>query len=291
MQVDIEVCLVVLVLRYCLKLLKNLFILEHLWHVPMTCLAKWKEEFRLRYVTSLSFATHTETKFTLYKNWFFRWLSTCTKRGLWKRQTGKLSVFLTVLGGKLKTPFWRRRMNHEWYQVYKDANIIKRVKYGRLQWAGRLVRVLEKRIVKIIFSREPVGMSNWHWRRLQMVSKYACVSKWPIRSELNSTRYFNLLLCFSIEILLRKFEHIKKSSKYVSKYLPSKSNLLTFEWALESSYWTFNHKVMYIILLYVWEGDPKLLNGSVSQHLSHLDRIQYQWAKMILLVFVMKKLM
>ena len=39
---------------------------------------------------------------------------------------------------------WRRRMNHELYQVYKDADIVKRIKHGRLQWTGHVARMPEE---------------------------------------------------------------------------------------------------------------------------------------------------
>ena len=64
-------------------------------------------------------------------------------------------VLRTILGGKQENGVWRRRMNHELYQVYKDANIVNRIKYGRLQWAGHLVRMSEERIAKTIFDGEP----------------------------------------------------------------------------------------------------------------------------------------
>ena len=47
-------------------------------------------------------------------------------------------VLRSILGGKLEEGVWRRRMNHELYQVYKDADIVKRIKHGRLQWAGHV---------------------------------------------------------------------------------------------------------------------------------------------------------
>ena len=50
---------------------------------------------------------------------------------------------------------WRRRMNHELYQVYKHVDIGRLIKHGRLQWAGHLARMPEERLAKGMVSTEP----------------------------------------------------------------------------------------------------------------------------------------
>ena len=103
----------------------------------------------------------TSTKFALYKTLILpvalygheAWtLKEADRRafGVFERK-----VLRTILGGKQENGVWRRRMNHELYQVYEDANIVNRIKYGRLQWAGHLVRMPEERIAKTIFDGEP----------------------------------------------------------------------------------------------------------------------------------------
>ncbi|XP_058465398.1 uncharacterized protein LOC131438975 [Malaya genurostris] len=42
-------------------------------------------------------------------------------------------ILRSILGGKEENGEWRRRMNHELYQVYKDADIGRLIKHGRLQ--------------------------------------------------------------------------------------------------------------------------------------------------------------
>ena len=64
-------------------------------------------------------------------------------------------VLRSILGGKLEDGVWRRRMNHELYQVYKHADIVKVIQRGRLQWAGHVARMPDERAAKTIFSREP----------------------------------------------------------------------------------------------------------------------------------------
>ena len=64
-------------------------------------------------------------------------------------------ILRSILGGKLEDGVWRRRMNHELYQVYKHADIGKVIQRGRLQWAGHVARMPDERAAKTIFSREP----------------------------------------------------------------------------------------------------------------------------------------
>ena len=42
-------------------------------------------------------------------------------------------ILRSILGGKLENGVWRRRMNHELYEEYKHADIVKLIKHGRLQ--------------------------------------------------------------------------------------------------------------------------------------------------------------
>ena len=64
-------------------------------------------------------------------------------------------ILRSILGGIMENGDWRRRINHELYQVYKHADIGKLIKHGRLQWAGHVARMPEERLAKVIFSREP----------------------------------------------------------------------------------------------------------------------------------------
>ena len=56
---------------------------------------------------------------------------------------------------ELENGVWRRRMNHEVYQANKSADIVKRIKHGRLQWAGHVARMPDEHQAKAIFSRNP----------------------------------------------------------------------------------------------------------------------------------------
>jgi len=49
---------------------------------------------------------------------------------------------------------WRCRYNSEIYGLHKDLNIVDDIKIRRLGWAGRIIRVEEKRISKKVLSGE-----------------------------------------------------------------------------------------------------------------------------------------
>jgi hypothetical protein len=104
---------------------------------------------------------HTRTKLSLYRTLILpvalygheSWtLKEADRRmlGVFERK-----VLRSILGGKCENGVWRRRMNHELYQVYTHAKITEVIQHGRLQWAGHVARMPEERAAKVIFSREP----------------------------------------------------------------------------------------------------------------------------------------
>lgn len=103
----------------------------------------------------------TKTKFALYKTLILPVAlyghETWTLKEADRRAFGvfERKVLRTILGGKLENGIWRRRMNHELYQVYNGKDIVKLITYGRLRWAGHVARMPEERQAKILFSREP----------------------------------------------------------------------------------------------------------------------------------------
>jgi hypothetical protein len=46
------------------------------------------------------------------------------------------------------------RWNSELYSLYKEPNIVEDVKFRRLGWAGRIVRMEEQRIPKKVLKRK-----------------------------------------------------------------------------------------------------------------------------------------
>lgn len=101
------------------------------------------------------------TKFALYKTLILPVVlyghEAWTLKEVDRRALGvfERKILRSILGGKLENGMWRRRMNHELYQVYQHADIVKLIKHGRLQWAGHVARMPDERPAKIIFSRDP----------------------------------------------------------------------------------------------------------------------------------------
>lgn len=52
---------------------------------------------------------------------------------------------------------WRIRYNSELYQLYKDMEVSRFIKFRRLQWAGHVVRMDEKRIARRSFTQQMHG--------------------------------------------------------------------------------------------------------------------------------------
>ncbi|GFW73196.1 uncharacterized protein TNCV_484221 [Trichonephila clavipes] len=63
---------------------------------------------------------------------------------------------------------WRRRLNLELYQSYKESDLVNFIKLQQIKWAGHVVRTDENRTTKKVFNAQPIstrrkGMSNLEW--------------------------------------------------------------------------------------------------------------------------------
>lgn len=66
-------------------------------------------------------------------------------------------ILRTIYGGVNENDVWRRRYNHELYQLYKDPNIIKTIRINRIRWVGHVERSSDDSITKIIMNKRPDG--------------------------------------------------------------------------------------------------------------------------------------
>jgi hypothetical protein len=60
------------------------------------------------------------------------------------------------------------RWNNELYSLYKEPNIVEDIEIRRLEWAGRIIRVKEERILKKVLNgnfhtTRPVGRPRTRW--------------------------------------------------------------------------------------------------------------------------------
>ncbi|GFW11772.1 uncharacterized protein TNCV_1083181 [Trichonephila clavipes] len=52
---------------------------------------------------------------------------------------------------------WRRRLNFQLYQSYKESDIVNFIKIQQIEWAARVVRLDEDRTTKRDFNAQPNG--------------------------------------------------------------------------------------------------------------------------------------
>ena len=52
---------------------------------------------------------------------------------------------------------WRKRYNHELYNLFKELDIVKLTKIRRLEWAGHVLRASDQRTMKKVFKTMPEG--------------------------------------------------------------------------------------------------------------------------------------
>ena len=66
-------------------------------------------------------------------------------------------VLRCIFGAKQENGIWRKRYNHELYELFKDSDIVNYIKVKRLAWAGHLTRMSNERTLKKIFNTRPEG--------------------------------------------------------------------------------------------------------------------------------------
>ena len=60
---------------------------------------------------------------------------------------------------------YRRRMNHELYQLFSDIDIVRRIELQRLRWLGHVVRMDEDAPAQKAYKSEPAYGSRRRERR------------------------------------------------------------------------------------------------------------------------------
>jgi hypothetical protein len=51
---------------------------------------------------------------------------------------------------------WRKRCDHELYELFNEPDIVKYIKINRLGWAGHVIRMDNNRKVKKVFNTKPI---------------------------------------------------------------------------------------------------------------------------------------
>jgi len=66
-------------------------------------------------------------------------------------------VLRCIFGAKQENGIWRKRYNHELYEIFNDSDIVVHIKVKKLAWAGHLMRMSDERTLKKIFNAKPDG--------------------------------------------------------------------------------------------------------------------------------------
>lgn len=66
-------------------------------------------------------------------------------------------VLRKIYGPVCENNVWRKRYNFELYGLYKDANIVAKIKIGRLRWAGHIARADPNNSIRTILDTKPEG--------------------------------------------------------------------------------------------------------------------------------------
>ena len=66
-------------------------------------------------------------------------------------------VLRSIFGAKQGNRTWQKRYNYELHEIFNEPNIVNRIKFNRLAWAGHLVRVNCDRTLKKIINTKPDG--------------------------------------------------------------------------------------------------------------------------------------
>jgi hypothetical protein len=55
---------------------------------------------------------------------------------------------------------WRKRHNHELFELFNESDIVKYIKINIVGWIGHVIRMDNNRTVKKAFNTKPVGTRN-----------------------------------------------------------------------------------------------------------------------------------
>jgi hypothetical protein len=80
-----------------------------------------------------------------------------SKTNEWRLGLLERSVLRCIFGAEQENGTWRKRYNHELYEMFNDSNIVNHIKAKRLAWAGHLTRMTNEKTLKKIFNTKPDG--------------------------------------------------------------------------------------------------------------------------------------
>ena len=78
-------------------------------------------------------------------------------------------ILSKIYGPTIDNGEYRRRMNHELYQLYASIDIVKRIKMARLHWLGHVSRMEKNEPARKIFEdvlegKRKIGRPRLRWK-------------------------------------------------------------------------------------------------------------------------------
>jgi hypothetical protein len=67
-------------------------------------------------------------------------------------------ILRCIFGAVQENGVWRKRYNHELYELFNEPDIVKYIKINRLGWAGHVMCMDTNMTVKKVFNTKPVGI-------------------------------------------------------------------------------------------------------------------------------------
>jgi hypothetical protein len=67
-------------------------------------------------------------------------------------------ILKCIFGAVQENGVWRKRYNHELYELFNEPDIVKYIKINRLGWAGHVIHMDNNRTVEKVFNTKPIGI-------------------------------------------------------------------------------------------------------------------------------------
>jgi hypothetical protein len=70
----------------------------------------------------------------------------------------KIWILRCIFGAVQENGVWRKRYNHELYELFNEDDNVKYIKINRLGWAGHVIYIDNNRTAKKVFNTKPIGI-------------------------------------------------------------------------------------------------------------------------------------
>jgi hypothetical protein len=83
---------------------------------------------------------------------------TLSKTDEWLLSSFERRTLRCIFGAVQENGGWRKRYNHELYELFNEPDIAKYIKIKRLGWEGHVIRMDNNRTIKKVFNTKLIGI-------------------------------------------------------------------------------------------------------------------------------------